>query len=75
MYFENLLLAQAEVEKKRIAVVIVVDFHLTMYNQIFYHKKKIPTSAMKEYLKFVKRSLWIAFVTQQRVHLSFRSIW
>lgn len=47
---------QNELDKKTLAVVNVEDFHLTMYNQIFYHKNKIPTSAMKEFLRHLQSS-------------------
>lgn len=46
-----------ELDKKSIAVVNTVDFHLNMYSQIFYHKNKLQTSAMKEFLHHVHSSL------------------
>lgn len=48
---------QNEIDNKTIAVVNIEDFHLNMYSQIFYHKNKIPTSAMKEFLNHLQSCL------------------
>ncbi|MGC6177804.1 LysR family transcriptional regulator [Lacrimispora sp. 38-1] len=48
---------QYELYTKKLAVVNIRDFHLNMYCQIFYHKNKIPTSAMKEFLHHLQSSL------------------
>ena len=48
---------QKELEHKTIAVVPIDNFHLTMYSQIFYHKNKIPTSAMNEFVNHLRSSL------------------
>ncbi|NLL77471.1 MAG: LysR family transcriptional regulator [Clostridiales bacterium] len=48
---------QNELSNKTIEVVNITNFHLTMYSQIFYHKNKIPTSAMKEFINHLQADL------------------
>ncbi len=45
---------QNELSNKTIKVVNLSDFHLNMYSQIFYHKNKMLTSAMKEFINHLQ---------------------
>ncbi len=45
---------QNELSNKTIEVVNISNFHLNMYSQIFYHKNKMLTSAMKEFINHLQ---------------------
>jgi len=44
---------QNELNNNILTTVNLSDFHLTMYSQVFYHKNKVVTLAMSEFLKCI----------------------
>lgn len=48
---------QKELEQDYLAVLPMADFSLSMYSQIFFHKEKLPTSAMMAFLDQLKTLL------------------
>lgn len=51
---------QNELDKKTIDVLNIENFHLSMSSQIFYHKNKIPTSAMREFVSLSYSALTLS---------------
>lgn len=48
---------QNELAANTIKTVPISDFHLNMYSQIFYHKNKLLTSAMREFINHTEESI------------------
>ena len=46
---------EQSVQKKKLSLIQVTDFHVTLYRQIFSHREKWPTREMEEFVRLVEQ--------------------